>query len=80
MSKKRPSFTEEFKLEAVSLVTNKGYSLLEAYQALGVGPTAMRRGVKQLSHEREGITAIGSKALTARSASDSRAAKTHSTL
>jgi transposase-like protein len=39
MSKKRPSFTPEFKLEAVSLVTDKGYSLSEACQALGVGPT-----------------------------------------
>jgi transposase len=43
MSKKRPSFTPEFKLEAVSLVTDKGYSLSEACQALGVGPRAMRR-------------------------------------
>ncbi|MFT5888748.1 MAG: transposase [Zhongshania sp.] len=64
MSKKRPSFTPEFKLEAVSLVTDKGYSLSEACQALGVGPTAMRRWVKQLSQEREGITPVGSKALT----------------
>jgi transposase len=46
MSKKRPSFPPEFKLEAVSLVTDKRYSLSEACQALGVGPTAMRRWVK----------------------------------
>jgi len=65
MSKKRPSFTPEFKLEAVSLVTDKGYSLSEACQALGVGPTALRRWVNQLSEEREGITPAGSKALTA---------------
>jgi hypothetical protein len=35
MSKKRPSFKPEFKLEAVSLVTDKRYSLSEACQALG---------------------------------------------
>jgi transposase len=64
MSKKRTSFTPEFKLEAVSLVTDKGYSVSEACQALGVGATAMRRWVNQLSQEREGITPMGSKALT----------------
>jgi hypothetical protein len=35
MRKKRPSFTPAFKLEAVSLGTDKGYSLSEACQALG---------------------------------------------
>ena len=64
MSKKRTSFTSEFKLEAVSLVTDKGYSVSEACQALGVGATALRRWVNQLSQEREGITPVGSKALT----------------
>ena len=64
MSKKLSSFTPEFKLEAVSLVTDKGYSLSEACQALGVGATALRRWIKQLSQEREGITPVGSKALT----------------
>ncbi|WP_133251376.1 transposase, partial [Pokkaliibacter plantistimulans] len=43
MSKRRQSFTPEFKLEAVALVTEKGYSVTEACQALGVGPTALRR-------------------------------------
>jgi transposase len=64
MSKKRTSFTSEFKLEAVSLVTDKGYSVSEACQALGVGAAALRRWVNQLSQEREGITPVGSKALT----------------
>ena len=64
MSKKRTSFTSEFKLEAVSLVTDKGYSVSEACQALGVGATALRRWVNQLIQEREGITPVGSKALT----------------
>ncbi|PXF32686.1 transposase, partial [Pokkaliibacter plantistimulans] len=30
MSKRRQSFTPEFKLEAVALVTEKGYSVTEA--------------------------------------------------
>ncbi|MFT7404891.1 transposase [Zhongshania sp.] len=40
MSKKRPSFTREFKQEAVSLVTDKGYSVSEASRALWVGKSS----------------------------------------
>jgi transposase len=63
MTQKRRSFSTEFKLEAVSLVLDKGYSHLEASHALGVGETALRRWTKQRQQEREGITPKG-KALT----------------
>ncbi|WP_412053264.1 IS3 family transposase [Pokkaliibacter plantistimulans] len=64
MSKRRQSFTPEFKLEAVALVTEKGYSVTEACQALGVGPTALRRWIKQVEHEQNGVVLSGSQALT----------------
>jgi len=42
MTKKRPNYTTEFKQEAASLVVDKGYTVTEACQAMGVGNTAMR--------------------------------------
>ena len=60
----RRSFSPEFKAESTSLVLDQGYSITEACTAVGVGETAMRRWVTQLKRERQGITPIGSKALT----------------
>ena len=60
----RRNFNPEFKIESARLVLDQGYSLLDACKAVGVGETAMRRWVKQLKEEREGITPVGSKALT----------------
>ncbi len=56
MSKKRPSYTTEFKQESASLVLDKHYSIPEACKAMGVGDTALRRWVKQLEAERGGVT------------------------
>ena len=44
---------------------DKGYLVVEADQAGGVGETAMRRWVNQLKEERQGMTPVGRKALTA---------------
>ena len=63
MTKKRRTFSPEFKVEAASLVLDQGYSVSEACQAVGVGPTALRRWVAQLEQERTGKTP-DSKALT----------------
>ena len=52
-------------MESATLVVDKGYSVVKTCQAVGVGETAMRRWVKQLQEERQGITPVGSKALTA---------------
>jgi transposase-like protein len=41
MAKKRRSFTREFKVEAVKLVTEKGYSFTEAARSLGITPALL---------------------------------------
>lgn len=63
MTRKRRSFSSEFKLEAASLVLDQGYSIAEANRSLDVGETILRRWVQQLQQEREGTTPA-SKALT----------------
>ena len=42
MARQRRSFTSEFKVEAVKLVTEKGYSVAEAARSLGVGENLLR--------------------------------------
>jgi transposase len=42
MARKRRIYTREFKLEAVKLVTEKGYSVSEAARSLGIGQTLLR--------------------------------------
>jgi transposase len=42
MPKKRRSYTREFKVEAVKLVTEKGYSVAEAARSLGLHETLLR--------------------------------------
>ncbi|SFX25160.1 transposase [Marinospirillum alkaliphilum DSM 21637] len=63
MPQKRRSFSPEFKQEAASLVLDQGYSIQQACVSLGVGESAIRRWVNQLTDERNGITPKG-KALT----------------
>ena len=60
----RRSFSPEFKQESANLVLGQGYTIQQACDAMGVGPTAMRRWVRQLKAEHQGITPIGSKAIT----------------
>ncbi len=64
MTRKRRTFTTEFKHEAACLVLDKGYKLPEASRSLNVGETALRRWVQQLDAERGGTTPT-SKALSA---------------
>ena len=61
--KRRKSYTAEFKLEAVNLITHQGYSIRQASEALSVGETALRRWVNQYCQEQQGITPTA-KALT----------------
>jgi transposase len=42
MARKRRTFTREFKVEAVKLVTEKGYSAAEAARSLGIGQALLR--------------------------------------
>lgn len=64
MTRKRRSFTAEFKHEAASLVLDQDYTVAEACASLGIGESALRRWVSQLRSERGGATPKG-KALTA---------------
>ena len=50
MSKRR-SYTEEFKREAVSLVTDQGYTLAEAARSLGIHPNLLRTWKEKLSSQ-----------------------------
>ena len=49
-------YTAEFKLSAAALITEQNYTYPQACQALNVGETALRRWVKQLRQEQQGIT------------------------
>ena len=49
--KKRKSYSREFKLEAVGLITEKGYSIAEASRNLGVEYSVLRRWKKQLADD-----------------------------
>ncbi len=62
--RKRRSFTSEFKQESACLVLDQGYTMPEASRAVDVGESTLRRWVDQLKAERQGITPVGSKALT----------------
>ncbi|WP_447595618.1 IS3 family transposase [Aquipseudomonas campi] len=63
MIKQRRSFSPEFKREAAGLVLDQGYSHIEAARSLGLVESALRRWVRQLQEERQGVTPK-SKALT----------------
>ena len=42
MARQRRKYTNEFKVEAVKLITEKGYSVAEAARSLDVGETLLR--------------------------------------
>jgi len=54
--RKRPNFTPEFRLECAQLIVDKGYSVIEASQAMNVGKSSLDKWVRQLRGERNGIT------------------------
>ena len=49
--KKRKSYSREFKLEAVGLITEKGYSIAEASRNLGIEYSVLRRWENQLADD-----------------------------
>ena len=51
MAKKRRVYTREFKVEAVKLITEKGYSVSEAARSLGLGQTLLRSWKLKLKQE-----------------------------
>ena len=48
---KRRIFTREFKIEAVKLITEKGYSIAEASRNLGIDYSVLRRWKKQMESD-----------------------------
>ena len=56
MSKQRRTFSPEFKQQAAWLVLDQGYSHMEASRSVGIGESVLRRWVRQLQSERQGIT------------------------
>jgi transposase len=53
MAKKRRTYTREFKIEAVKLVTQKGQSVAEAARSLGIGETLLRSWKEKLENDPE---------------------------
>ncbi|SMN01665.1 Mobile element protein [uncultured Candidatus Thioglobus sp.] len=57
MTRSRPTFTPEFRLETAQLVVDQGYIVKDAAAAMGVGQSTMDKWVRQLRNERKGIGA-----------------------
>jgi transposase len=53
MARQRRSCTREFKLEAVKLIVEKGYSVAEAARSLDIGETLLRSWKQALENEGE---------------------------
>lgn len=60
----RRKFTREFKISAVKLVNEQGYTHCEAAKSLGVDPASIREWVRKFSHE-EGMAPTGDGAVQA---------------
>ncbi len=58
-SRKRRSYTEDFKREAVSLVTEQGYKISEAARSLDIGANLIRRWQQQFEEEAGGTRLSG---------------------
>jgi len=50
----RRTFSPAFKVEAAQLVTDKGYTIRDAAEAMGIGNSTMDKWVRQLRKERNG--------------------------
>ena len=61
----RRKFTREFKVSAVKLVNEQGYSPAEAGKSLGVDPANVRNWVEQLGGGDGGVAPAGEGALRA---------------
>lgn len=57
--KSRRSFTPEFKLKAASLVIDQHYSIPEACRSMEISETCLRKWIRQIQSEQEGIAPKG---------------------
>lgn len=53
-TKRRRRYTEDFKREAVALVTEQGYSIAEAARSLGINSNQLGRWKRQFTDEASG--------------------------
>jgi len=53
MAQPRRTFTREFKVAAVKLITERGYSIAEAARSLGVHVNSLRRWRRRLERDSE---------------------------
>lgn len=56
MTRKRRTFSPEFRLEAAQLVVDQGYTIRAACEAMGLGKSTLENWVRQLRQERQGQT------------------------
>ena len=53
-TRKRRNYTEDFKRDAVALVTEQGYKTTEAARSLGIGDNLIRRWKREFKEEASG--------------------------
>jgi len=53
-TRKRRNYTEDFKRDAVALVTEQGYKPSEAARSLGVGDNLVRRWMREFEEDASG--------------------------
>jgi transposase len=53
-TRKRREYTEDFKRDAVALVTEQGYKASEAARSLGIGDNLIRRWKREFEEEASG--------------------------
>lgn len=51
VARKRRSYTEDFKRDAVALVTEQGYKVSEAARSLDIGENLVRRWRREFAEE-----------------------------
>ncbi len=55
-TRKRREYTEDFKRDAVALVTEQGYKVSEAARSLGIGDGLIRRWKREFEEEASGAS------------------------
>ena len=55
-TKKRRTYTEEFKRDAVALVTEQGYTITQAASSLEIGENLIRRWRRQSEGDSQGLS------------------------
>ncbi len=54
-TRKRQNYTDDFKRDAVALVTEQGYKIAEAARSLGIGANLLGRWRREFAEEASGV-------------------------